>query len=96
MAINSQGQALLEWVVIFPVVLIAFFLCGELAWHQYQKYECSKSAFELTRRALEVGGPKIPTFPFRTRFILEETPFQLKGTKICGELHESVQFYKLR
>lgn len=102
MKINSQGQALVEWLVVASLGLFPLLGIGQLYLFHLQKTLCLDLLFKGTHQVRRMAGmdrakESERSWPSRIRtqsgniLALSETSTGIRGEVECGKISESLE-----
>lgn len=90
--IDDRGQALIETVVVLPLVLGCCFLAYRIGRSQFDHTECARRVFEQTRLEM-LGARSNGLLRLGSRVSIGKQGNVWVGRARCGDVEEQVQLY---
>lgn len=90
---GNRGQATVELIVSATLVALTVALGGFILKAEWERTQCARWVFEVTRKKLE--GSEAPSPPPWIHIELREDPSLWRAEGRCGRAKESIQLQKL-
>jgi len=87
--ISTEGQALSEFLITLPLVMIFFILTGKYFKSQVDKINCQRMVFLSGRRAIENQNN---FYDLQSTVLILKDADGLFATKKCHDIEESIYF----